>query len=95
MRFSVTALLALAAPLLAYAQTNSTSSNGPNAFIIPEGGYTGKAGDVTTINWTPTTSGTVTIVLRSGASSNLIAGTVVACTLRRTHDLHVMHLTSF
>jgi len=34
-----------------------------------------------TLEWNPTTDGTVTLVLRSGASNDLTGGTVIACML--------------
>ena len=55
------------------------SSSGSNPFKVPAAGYSFNAGTPTTINWTPTTSGTVTLRLRDGASSDLNAGTVIAC----------------
>lgn len=80
MRLSSSALLAaVAAPLLAFAQTNSTSGNGPNAFKIPPSGLTASAGQTTNLQWTPTTDGSVTLILRSGASNNLNEGAVIAC----------------
>lgn len=68
MRFSlVAALSSLAVVVLA----------GPNPFIdVPNL----KAGKQTTLKWTPTTGGTVTLKLREGASSDLNKGTVIECT---------------
>ena len=81
MRFSSSAILAaVAAPLLAFAQSNSP--DGPNAFKIPVGGLMASAGKTTTLQWTPTTDGPVTLILRSGASSNLIQGAIIACRSR-------------
>ncbi|KAL8991672.1 MAG: hypothetical protein Q9169_007762 [Polycauliona sp. 2 TL-2023] len=51
---------------------------GPNPFTLPPG-FMINAGERTTITWTPTTGGTVSIRLRQGASSNLEEGTVIAC----------------
>ena len=49
----------------------------PNPFDIPPQGLSFTAGQPTTLKWTPTTSGTVTLRLRQGASSDLEAGTVI------------------
>ncbi|KAK4957219.1 hypothetical protein LTR10_005178 [Elasticomyces elasticus] len=68
-------LILLAAPFLAYAQSAA------NPFNIPNGGYSVTAGSPTDLTWKPTTSGTVTLILRSGPSSNLIAGTVIASSI--------------
>lgn len=71
MRFSTQALLAaLVSPLLALAAGNS--------FNVPSGGYNVTAGQSTQLSWTATTSGTISLILRSGASSDLIAGTYIA-----------------
>lgn len=51
---------------------------GPNPFTLPPG-FMITAGQQTTITWTPTAGGTVSIRLRQGASSNLEEGTVIAC----------------
>ncbi|KAL8757098.1 MAG: hypothetical protein Q9199_002460 [Rusavskia elegans] len=50
---------------------------GPNPFTLPPG-FMINAGQQTTITWTPTAGGTVSIRLRQGASSNLEEGTVIA-----------------
>ncbi|KAK5677351.1 hypothetical protein LTS10_009921 [Elasticomyces elasticus] len=68
-------ILLLAAPFLAYAQGSA------NPFNVPNGGYSVTAGSPTDLTWNPTTSGTVTLILRSGPSSNLIAGTVIASSI--------------
>ncbi|KAK5694363.1 hypothetical protein LTR17_024882 [Elasticomyces elasticus] len=68
-------LILLAAPFLAYAQGSA------NPFNVPNGGYSVTAGSPTDLTWNPTTSGTVTLILRSGPSSNLIAGTVIASSI--------------
>nr|POF26187.1 putative cell wall protein [Quercus suber] len=69
-----TAVLALfSAPLLALAQ-NSTEANAP---IVPQV-FSASAGDPLTLKWTPSTSGTVTLVLRTGNSANLDQGSVIA-----------------
>jgi len=49
----------------------------PNPFNIPSQGFALTAGQPTTLTWTPTTPGTVTLRLRQGASNNLEAGTVI------------------
>lgn len=49
-----------------------------NPFNIPDGGYSGvTAGNSLDLSWSPTTGGTVTLVLRSGDSSDLAAGTEI------------------
>ena len=50
-----------------------------NPFNNPNGGYQLTAGKPTTLTWKPTTKGTVTLTLRSGASSALDKGVVLAC----------------
>ncbi|SLM40682.1 Ser-Thr-rich glycosyl-phosphatidyl-inositol-anchored membrane family [Lasallia pustulata] len=78
MRFSIP-LLATSLFTLTSAQF---SSNGPNAFKVPEGGYTSiSAGTPVTLNWTPTTSGTVTLQLRSGNGEALDPGTTIASSI--------------
>ncbi|KAI4723248.1 hypothetical protein E4T48_00543 [Aureobasidium sp. EXF-10727] len=70
MRFSTQTLVALlASPLLALAADNG--------FTISD--YTGiTAGKTFDLKWTPTTGGTVSIILRSGANNNLTPGVYVA-----------------
>ncbi|KAL9100603.1 MAG: hypothetical protein Q9163_004040 [Psora crenata] len=70
---SLTLIASLAAPIAA--QTNP--GNNPNPFEVP-GGFMLRAGQPTTIQWTPTTHGPVTLTLRNGAGSNLNPGTVIA-----------------
>ncbi|KAL8712404.1 MAG: hypothetical protein Q9220_003252 [cf. Caloplaca sp. 1 TL-2023] len=65
----------VASCLLALAAAQAPS--GPNYFTLPAG-FMINAGSSTPITWNPTTGGTVTIRLRSGASSDLESGTVVA-----------------
>lgn len=85
MRFSTSAFLAVAAaPLLAFAQGGE--SNGSNPFNIPTTSLNTEAGASVDLTWKPTTEGTVTIYLRSGASNNLNKGTAIACTLRYQID---------
>ena len=71
MRFSTQTLAALlASPLLAFAA---------NANPFTNSNYNGiTAGKTFDLTWKPTTSGTVSIILRSGASSNLTPGVYVA-----------------
>ena len=52
----------------------------PNPFNVPEG-FSLTAGKPTTLKWTPTTPGTVTLRLREGPSNNLNEGTVIQGTL--------------
>lgn len=80
MRFTQSAFLAVAAaPLLAFAQGTS-ESNGSNPFSIPTESLNTEAGETVDLKWDPTTEGTVTIYLRSGASNDLNKGVAIACT---------------
>lgn len=75
MHFSTTTVLALlSSPFLALAQSGSR----PNAFIVPKEGLSAVGGEPVTLEWNPTTEGTVSLVLRSGSASNLEEGTVIA-----------------
>jgi hypothetical protein len=69
-----TLLAVLAAPLVALAQNGTTL--GPNPFTL-DPSFAVTAGQPVTLKWTPTTGGTVQLVLRSGASSNLNTGLVI------------------
>ncbi|OCL06853.1 hypothetical protein AOQ84DRAFT_69090 [Glonium stellatum] len=69
-------LPALLAPL-ALAQTQNFNKY-QNPFTIPRSGFSFTAGKASDINWTPTTNGTVSIMLRSGPSSNFEYGEMVA-----------------
>ena len=76
MRVIVLPFLATLFASLAVAQ-NVTA---PNPFNIPSTGFGPiTAGQPTTLSWKPTTSGTVSLQLRSGANSNLEQGTSIAC----------------
>ncbi|EMC93602.1 hypothetical protein BAUCODRAFT_37282 [Baudoinia panamericana UAMH 10762] len=66
--------------LLALSSAASLVSAQSNPFKVPPGNYVATAGQPLNLTWTPTTQGTVTLVLRSGSSANLFAGTVIACT---------------
>lgn len=61
----------LCAPLLAFAQSNP--------FKIPPTGLAAKGGQALNLEWTPTTNGTVSLILRSGNSADLAEGTTIAC----------------
>lgn len=75
---SAAALSFLLAPLLALAQM-------PNPFNVPMGGYSNvAAGNSLPLSWQPTTGGTVTLVLRSGDTKNLKAGTVIASNVQNS-----------
>lgn len=74
MRFTHSLLFALAAPYLVIAQ-----SGNENTFIIPTTGLQATAGEPLSLKWNPTTSGTVSLILRSGSSNNLAEGTTIAC----------------
>lgn len=85
MLFSTSTLLAVAAtPFLVAAQ--GQDSNGSNPFNIPKESLNTEAGDSVDLTWKPTTSGTVTIYLRSGASNNLDKGQAIACKFFSSND---------
>ncbi|KAK5016678.1 hypothetical protein LTR16_002547 [Cryomyces antarcticus] len=67
-------VLALAGNAAVLAQTFADYQN---PFNIPSTGIAFTAGQPTTLNWQPTTSGTVTLVLRQGASNNLAQGAII------------------
>ena len=71
MRFSFLSIVAVLFATVS-AQTK------PNAFTLPSD-FMITAGQPTTVTWTPSTPGTVTIRLRQGASSDLDQGVVVGC----------------
>jgi len=76
MRFSLAFLTGAVATVVS-AQT----SNGPNAFNVPPGGYLLHAGQPTTFTWSNQQGSTVTILLRDGANGDLNAGTTVIANL--------------
>jgi len=53
------------------------TAQSPNPITSPTGGVI-QAGTAVTITWTPTTSGTITLQLRSGSANDLGAGTTIA-----------------
>ncbi|KAJ5577834.1 uncharacterized protein N7459_006798 [Penicillium hispanicum] len=61
----------------AYAGLTAASSTA-NAFNNPPGGYSFTAGQATTLKWTPSTSGTVSLRLQSDEVSTLMSGTAIA-----------------
>lgn len=63
----------LSAPLLAFAQDGKA-----NPFNVPMSGLSASAGQPLTLTWKPTTEGKVSLILRSGGSDNLKAGTTIA-----------------
>ncbi|KAJ6078775.1 hypothetical protein N7467_008528 [Penicillium canescens] len=65
--FAVAALAAIA-----------SASSKDNSFNIPTNGYTFKVGESTTLTWTPSTSGTVTLRLQWGAVTTANSGSVIA-----------------
>ena len=77
-RFSTTVAL-LSAPFLALADN-------PNGFKIPQGGLTCTAGQPCDLKWQPSTQGTVSLVLRSGASNNLEKGVTIASHIANDGD---------
>jgi len=54
------------------------TAQSPNPITSPTGGVI-QAGTAVTVTWTPTTSGTITLQLRSGNAGDLGAGTTIAC----------------
>ncbi|KAI9677907.1 MAG: hypothetical protein M1829_002404 [Trizodia sp. TS-e1964] len=79
MRFSTPLGLVAAFAVTVLAQSNP--------FAIPPSGLSFKAGSTGTISWTPTTSGTVTLILRSGASTSLNTGTTIASKIPNSGSL--------
>lgn len=73
MRF---ALLSNVACLLIVVVAQTTPTANPPKIPI---GFMATAGQPTTFQWTPTTAGTVTLTLRSGAASDLNKGTIIQC----------------
>ncbi|KAI9769682.1 MAG: hypothetical protein M1840_003919 [Geoglossum simile] len=73
MRFSLSSVFVVALAALASAQSNSA-----NSFNIPPSGLSFVAGTPAQISWTPTSSGTVTILLLQGDSRSLVGGTPIA-----------------
>ena len=71
MLFSVFALLAGLAATVA-AQSTENPFTVDSSFMVT-------AGQASTVTWTPTTQGPVTLTLRDGAASDLNKGTVIAC----------------
>ena len=65
------------APLVTFVAV-ALAAGQPNPFSVPEG-FALTAGKPTTLKWTPTTPGTVTLTLREGSSNNLDQGTVIKC----------------
>lgn len=72
MLFSAFALVAGLAAAVA-AQSTENPFTVDSSFMVT-------AGQSSTITWTPTTQGPVTLTLRDGAASDLNKGTVIACT---------------
>ena len=78
MHFRFAALVALLSAIAAFAQS------GPNAFKIPTGGWQVTAGKPITLQWTPSTAGTVSLLLRHGAGSDLSKGVPIASDLQNS-----------
>jgi len=55
------------------------AADNPNAFNIPNGGYKFEVGEPTTLKWSPTTDGTVSLKLQSGEVSTPESGSTIAC----------------
>lgn len=72
----------LLAPI-ALAQTENFNKY-QNPFTIPRSGFSFKAGEASDIEWSPTTNGTVSIILRSGPSSNFGHGEIIASHISNT-----------
>lgn len=58
--------------------SGTSSGSNPNPFKVPTSGISGEAGQSLTLNWTPTTSGDVSLYLRQGSSNDLDQGTELA-----------------
>jgi Ser-Thr-rich glycosyl-phosphatidyl-inositol-anchored membrane family len=50
-----------------------------NAFIVPTSGTVYAAGDSTTLEWDPTTNGTVSLRLQWGTTTTASDGVAIAC----------------
>ena len=73
MHISICAALAfLSAPFFAHAQE-------ANPFKVPSQGLSATGGEPLKLEWTPTTQGTISLILRSGTSDNLNEGTIIVC----------------
>lgn len=55
------------------------ASDNANSFKVPRGGYSFTAGETTTLEWDPTTSGTVSLRLQHGAVTTENSGMPIAC----------------
>jgi hypothetical protein len=77
-RFSTVVAL-LSAPFLVLADN-------PNPFNIPQSGLSCTAGQPCDLKWQPTTTGTVSLVLRSGASNDLKKGVTIASHIANDGD---------
>ncbi|KAH8701116.1 Ser-Thr-rich glycosyl-phosphatidyl-inositol-anchored membrane family-domain-containing protein [Talaromyces proteolyticus] len=69
---------------IAAAASSSSTDTGANAFIAPVAGTTLKAGQTTTLKWTPTTSGTVNLRLQWGALTTADEGLAIASAISNT-----------
>ncbi|KAJ8613451.1 hypothetical protein MRB53_036936 [Persea americana] len=69
------------ATLLSLFSTLTSAQTSPNPFSYPSNGYRLTAGQPYTLTWTATTPGSVTLVLRSGAATNLAQGTPIVTNL--------------
>lgn len=57
----------------------TAASSTANAFNNPQGGYSFTAGEPTTLQWSPSTPGTVSLRLQWGDVSTATSGTAIAC----------------
>lgn len=56
-----------------------SASSHANPFNVPQGGYTFTVGQATTLNWTPTTGGTVSLRLQHGDVTTANTGMSIVC----------------
>lgn len=56
----------------------ATAGSMANPFKIPSGGYSFTVGEATTLQWDPTTSGTVTLRLQHGSVTTSTDGYAIA-----------------
>ncbi|KAF2229488.1 hypothetical protein EV356DRAFT_510856 [Viridothelium virens] len=81
MRFLSVSLLPL---LAALACAQGSFSSDQNPFSIPSDGFNATAGQKLTLNWSPTTSGTVSLVLRTGEGNDLEKGVSIASNIQNS-----------
>ena len=90
MRFVYIAASAFAA--VVSAQVGGTE----NPFNVPQGGYEFNAGEPTTLQWDPTTDGTVTIKLQYGDEITPDSGIILAGELaHKSDEMRLMRMMGF